>query len=191
MSLAELIGPAVAPVIPVVTNICPDQLGDPTPCTDFDVGRLVNHLLFWLPSLEAAGRKEAVPPPAGDESDVDLAQGDWTATLVADLQHTGIAWGKPQAWDGTTQMGNTAEMPANVIGGMVLGELVVHGWDLATATGQQIAWGDQVLQHVHHDLMANADLGRKMGLYGPEVPVASDATLLDRVVGLTGRTPDE
>ncbi len=191
MSPAELIGRAVAPVIPAVSNIRPDQLRDATPCTDFDVGRLVNHLLFWLPSLEAAGRKEAVPPPADDESAVDLAQGNWSTELIARLQQTAMAWGDPDSWEGTTQMGNSAEMPADVIGGMVLGEVVVHGWDLAAATGQPIAWDEEVLEHVHRDLQSNADWGRGMGLYGPAVPVGEDAPLLDRVVGLTGRTPDE
>ncbi len=188
MSRAE-IDQAVAPVGPTVVNIRPEQLGDPTPCTDFDVRRLINHLLFWLPSLEAAGRKQAVPPPASDESDIDLVCGNWAAELVDQLRQTAIAWGEPQAWEGMTQMGNTAEMPASVIGGMVLGEVVVHGWDLAVATGQQIAWDDEVLNHVLRDLQSNADLGRKMNLYGPEVPISDDATLLDRVVGLTGRTP--
>jgi uncharacterized protein (TIGR03086 family) len=72
---------------------------------------------------------------------------------------------------------------------MVVGEVVVHGWDLAMATGQQPVWDDEVLAFVHKELVANVQWGRDMGVYGPEVPVPEDAPLLDRILGLTGRNP--
>ncbi|WP_228122431.1 TIGR03086 family metal-binding protein [Saccharothrix syringae] len=139
MSREQLIHRAVEVAVEVVSGIGPDQLTAPTPCTDFDVRRLVNHLLFWGPSLEGAARKQAVPPPAGAESDLDLTAGDWAADLTAQLDRTADAWGEPGAWTGTTHMGGPTEMPAEVVGGMVLGEIVVHTWDLARATGQRPA----------------------------------------------------
>ena len=61
----------------VAHTITDDQFTNKTPCTEYDVRALVNHLLFWGPSLAGAGRKESVPQPATSESDVDLAAGDW------------------------------------------------------------------------------------------------------------------
>ncbi|MFD7654217.1 TIGR03086 family metal-binding protein [Actinosynnema sp. NPDC059797] len=189
MSREQLISRAVKTAVEVVDGIEPDQLGAPTPCSEYDVRGLVRHLLFWGPSLEGAARKENVPPPAAAESDVDLVTEGWAADLTAQLQRTADAWGAPGAWAGTTHMGGPTELPAEVVGGMVLGEVVVHTWDLAQATGQVATWDDDVLEQVHQGLVPTAQMGRDLGVYGPEVPVPADAPLIHRVLGLTGRTP--
>ena len=161
----------------VVRAIEPDQLTNPTPCTEFDVRGLVHHLLYWGPSLEGAGRKENVPP-----SDVDTT--DWQGDLLAQLTRTVEAWTPASAWEGTTGMG-----PAQVIGEMIVGEFLVHAWDLARATGQPFAPDGDLLAYAYDGIAAGADQAREMGIYGPEVPVPPDAPLLDRVLGLTGRDP--
>jgi uncharacterized protein (TIGR03086 family) len=189
MSHEQLIDKAVTTALEVVENIKPDQLDAPTPCAEFDVRGLLNHLLFWGPSLNAAAREEPVPPPAATESDVDLVGDDWAADLGALLHDRAAAWREPSAWTGTTTLGGPHEMPAVVIGAMVLAETVVHAWDLAQATGQAPSWDDGLLEEIHADLVRTAPMGRDMGVYGPEVPVPSDAPLIDRVLGLTGRTP--
>lgn len=189
MSREQLIPRAVKTAVEVVGDIKPDQLGAPTPCAEYDVRKLVNHLLFWGPSLEGAARKEIVPPPAGEESSLDLTTGDWAADLTAQLTRTAQLWSAPDAWTGTTHMGGPTEMPAEMVGGMVLTEVVVHTWDLAQATGQSPTWDEDLLDQVHRDLVPTAQMGRDLGVYGPEVPVPADAPLLHRILGLTGRKP--
>jgi len=61
---ANHIARAAARFTEIVHNVKPDQLTNPTPCTDYDVRALLNHLLFWGPSLTGAARKELVPPPS-------------------------------------------------------------------------------------------------------------------------------
>ncbi|MQA78074.1 MAG: TIGR03086 family protein [Streptosporangiales bacterium] len=184
----QLIGRACAPVVEIVRAIGPDKLDAQTPCAEYDVRGLVNHLLFFGPSLEGAGRKAPTPPPAENESDVDLTKADdWAGDLVAQLERTAAAWSAPEAWEGTTSMVGPTPMPAPMIGGMVVGELVLHGWDLAQATDQRPVWDDDVLAFVHGELENTAQMGRKMGAYGPEVPVPADAPLLHRILGLAGR----
>jgi uncharacterized protein (TIGR03086 family) len=161
----------------VVRAIESDQLTNPTPCTKFDVRELVHHLLYWGPSLEGAARKENVPP-----SDVDVT--DWRGALLAQLTRTVEAWAPASAWEGDTSMG-----PAKVVGEMIVGEWVVHAWDLARATGQTLDLPADLLAYVYDGVAAGAEQGREMEIYGPEVPVPSDAPLLDRVLGLTGRDP--
>jgi uncharacterized protein (TIGR03086 family) len=173
----------------VVRGITPEQLANPTPCTEYDVRTLVNHLLFWGPSLEAAGRKEIVPPPAAAESDVDLTAGDWGTALTTQLDRTSATWSAPAAWEGGTRIVGPAESPASVIGDMIVAELVLHGWDLAVATGQALPQDDALLAYLLNSVTAGAEQGRQMGVYGPEVPVPDTAPALDRILGLTGRDP--
>lgn len=179
---------AAAPLAGLIRDITPDQLSTQTPCAEYDVRKLVNHLLFWGPSVDGAGRKEAVAPPAGAETDLDLTRGDWRAALDAQVERTVATWSRPGAWEGTTHMG-AAELPAPLVGAMVVGELVLHGWDLARATGQHPAWDDDLIAYLHEETAKNAGNGREMGFYGPEVPIPASSPLLDRLLGLTGRDP--
>jgi uncharacterized protein (TIGR03086 family) len=99
------------------------------------------------------------------------------------------AWGEPGAWDGVTAMGSV-ELPADLVGGMVLGEFVLHGWDLARALGVPVEFGDDVLRLLYAEVARSADQGRSMGVYGPEVPVPADAPLMVRTLALSGRDPE-
>jgi uncharacterized protein (TIGR03086 family) len=188
MSHDHLIKLATGPVMEVVRAIGPDQLSAPTPCGEYDVRKVINHLLYWGPSLDGAARKETVPPPATPEPDTDLT-GNWRPDLLAHLAKLTESWGEPDAWEGVTHMGGPTEMPASLVGGMVVGEVLVHGWDLARGTGQHPEWDEDLLAYVHKEVEANVQWGRDMGVYGPEVPVPADAPLLDRILGLTGRDP--
>lgn len=152
--------------------------------------RLINHLLFWAPSLEGAARKTPVVPPGASEQDVDLCVGDWATTLETHIDRVATAWSEPAAWEGATRMGGPEEVPASMIGGMVCTELVVHGWDLARATDQKPHWDDPVAEFAYGELAATAAQGRAMGLYGPEVTVPDTAPWLERALGLSGRDPD-
>lgn len=189
MSGDQLITLATGPAIDVVKNIDPGQLGTQTPCAEYDVRKLLNHMLFWGPSLEGAARKESVPPPAAAESEVDLVDEDWRAKLVALLEQVTESWRNPAAWEGSTHVGGPTEMPASMIGGMVLSEVIVHTADLAQATGQNPVWDKELLDFVHGHIEATAQMGRDMGAFGPEVAVPEGAPTLDRILGLTGRAP--
>jgi uncharacterized protein (TIGR03086 family) len=81
-------------------------------------------------------------------------------------------------------------MPASVMAAVALDELVVHGWDLAVATGQEYR-GDE--ESARRSLEFAGSVGddpeARAGLYGPAVPVPDDAPVLDRLLGATGRDP--
>ena len=99
------------------------------------------------------------------------------------------SWAPPSAWEGETSMGTPHTLPAPVMGDMIVGELAVHGWDLAVATGQRLELPAGQLAHLHDTVFAGVEQGREMGMYGPEVAVLADAPTLDRILGLTGRDP--
>ena len=173
----------------VARTITDDQLANKTPCAEYDVRALVNHLLFWGPSLAGAGRKESVAQLAAAESDVDLAAGDWRGRLLALLDEITSSWAQPSAWEGETSMGTPHTLAAPVMGDMIVGELAVHGWDLAVATGQRLELPADLPAHLHDTMFAGVKQGRAMGLYGPQVAVPADAPTLDRILGLSGRDP--
>jgi uncharacterized protein (TIGR03086 family) len=187
--MLELMPRAASAMATVVRDISPEAFSAPTPCAEFDVRALVNHLLFYGPSLAAAGRKEIVPLPAAAESDVDLTAGDWRGDLLALLDDMSASWSSPAAWDGATRVVGPAETPAPVIGGMLVGEVALHAWDLARATGQPFTLDDELVEYLRDQLAVSAEQGRQMGAYGPEVAVPATATPFDKVLGLTGRDP--
>jgi uncharacterized protein (TIGR03086 family) len=78
---------------------------------------------------------------------------------------------------------------APTVGGMVLGELVVHGWDLARATGQDATWPEDAVAFAYDVAEQTAGKGRQMGIYGPPVPIAAEASIMDRLLAVTGRDP--
>jgi uncharacterized protein (TIGR03086 family) len=180
---------AATPTIAIVREIDADQLTAPTPCSEYDIHKLINHLLFWGPSLESAARKEPFPPPAPSDRDVDLVDDGWADTYERQARRIATAWSRPDAWEGLTKLGSPMDLPAPMIGGMVLGEFVVHGWDLARASGQEAKWDDDVLAFAYQEVEKTAEQGREMGVYGERVPVADTAPMLNRILGLTGRDP--
>lgn len=186
MNTWELPGNAAQTIVTIINAIKPDQLDATTPCRDFDVRALISHLLHWGPVLEGAATKQSAAPLDGPET--GHAPEDWARTLGEQIARTSSAWSAPQAWTGMAPFG-PAELPAHVVGGMVVTELVVHGWDLAHATGQHATWDVDLLGFLYDEVKDHAETGRSMGVYASEVPVLSDSPLIDRIVALTGRDP--
>ena len=175
----------------VARTITDDQLANKTPCTEYDVRALVNHLLFWGPSLAGAGRKESVPQPAAAESDVNLAAGDWRGGLLTLLDDVTSSWAPPSAWEGETSMGTPHTLPAPVMGDMIVGELAVHGWDLAVATGQPVPYTEleaQAALDAARGMLVPAYRGPGKS-FGYEVEVSADASAVDRLIAFIGRDP--
>lgn len=169
----------------ILAGIPDDALGAPTPCEGYDVAGLLGHLVHRGPQLVGAAAKREVP--AGEDAPADPAT--WRATLVPLVDELAVAWSRPEAWEGTTRIAGPMEMPAPTVGGIVVAEMVVHGWDLARATGQEPSWPDALLDATLQDMSAMAPMGRQMGAFGPEVTVPDDAPVLDRLLGVVGRDP--
>ena len=172
--------------------VTPDRLTAPTPCRDYDVRALLDHLAWAaVLSQRAAVRmplehdwSSLTPAPFLDGLPVE----QWAAAVPAELDTAADAWADPAAWEGETLMG-AAPMPAAVVGPLMLAEFVLHGWDLARAVGAPYdvpaALGEATLAAIE----PIAQLGRDGGWFGPEVPVPADAPAVDRALGLTGRDP--
>ncbi len=184
---AELVS-TVGPTVAVVRAVADDQLALPTPCREYDVRQLLNHMMWGVTAFERAGRH--VPPP-GDGSEameLDRLDRDWRGRYTELAGATERAWGTPAAWEGEAAL-VSSPMPAAAVGMLVLVDLLVHGWDLARATGQEYQPDPGAVQALYDWLCGSAELGRSMGVWGPAVPVAEGAPTLERLLGLGGRDP--
>jgi uncharacterized protein (TIGR03086 family) len=174
--------PACRRMIDVLGGVADDQLAGGTPCTEYTVRDLIAHVDGVANGFAALAR--AQPSAPGDEGLGD----DWRERVAEHVRALGEAWADPAAWKGETETGGTA-LPNELWGKIAFTEVVVHGWDLATATGQPFALPDETLRacldHVA-DFVPKAPLPT---LWGPAVPVPDDAPLLHRVLAVTGRTP--
>lgn len=177
---------AVESAVAVIDAARPDSLASPTPCTEYDVRALINHLAGTTAWLQRIGTRTAPDPDDPFGANQDVPTGDWRALLVERVRAVGSAWAGPEAWEGFIE---DVQMPASVIGEMAFVELLIHGWDLAMATDQQIGVDDEMARAACRHLAETAELGRQMGAYGPPVEVAPDAPPFDRALGLTGRDP--
>ena len=160
----------------------------PTPCEKLSLSDLVAHVGGLALAFTAAARKDFgeltdTPPVEGAPLDED-----WRTAYPARLAELAAAWHEPAAWEGMTRAGGV-DFPGEVGGMVALTEVVIHGWDVAAATGQDYdvdpATAAAVLPHV----TAIAAEGPTEGLFGAAVPVADDAPAVDRIIALSGRDP--
>lgn len=184
------LSPAADRVAGILQGISPHRLGDPTPCGDATVAAVIDHVLGLAAAFEAAARKEFGPltdhPPT--PSAESLAE-DWRGAARPALTALAAAWAAPSAWIGTTRAGGL-ELPAAAAGLVALDELVVHGWDLAVATGQHYRCTPGEIAACTAFAEPITDEQRSAGgLFGPVVPVPADAEPWDRLLALTGRDP--
>ena len=157
----------------LLSAIPPEKLGGATPCREWDVAGLVAHVVAGPRNfiLMATGGKpdwSAEPPlPA-----------DWTAEFRSAADDLLRVWreagdaASPQSVDWQTA------------------EFAVHGWDLARATGQSTADLDTEVAQRGLDFMSGALTPERRGpAFGPEVKLAEDAPVYDRLAAFAGRDP--
>ena len=176
----------------LLDRVADGQLTAPTPCDEYTLGDLIDHVSGLSQAFTAAARKELGPGssqgPSGDAA--HLGQ-DWRTRIPGQLAALVEAWRDPSAWEGMTQAGGV-DLPADVAGRVTLNELIIHGWDLARATGQPFDCDTKALEACWELLAERATADQEAGdddPFGPVVDVPADAPLLDRLIGLSGRKP--
>ncbi|GAA3102832.1 TIGR03086 family metal-binding protein [Nonomuraea salmonea] len=160
----------------LVESLSGDELALPTPCSDYDVKGLINHLEWVAALFESAGADGGFPP-----------QKEYTGDFRARAERMLAVWERPGTWEGVSQaMGG---LPKPVLANMALTDLVAHGWDLARAAGRDFEVPEATVEVLLEFSARQAPIGRERGVFGAEVPVPGDAPALDRFLGLIGRDP--
>jgi uncharacterized protein (TIGR03086 family) len=183
------LGPQARIVARLAEGVGEERLDAPTPCPEYAVRNLLGHVLGLAGAFRDAARKNLGPSTDTDPGShlPDLTPG-WHAELPKVLGELAEAWRDPAAWSGDTRAGGV-DLPGEVAGIVATNELVVHGWDLARATGQPYEPDAAALQVAYGMLAQPDDDPERGGIFGPVVPVPEGAPLLDRVIGLSGRDP--
>ncbi|MET7814574.1 TIGR03086 family metal-binding protein [Streptomyces sp. NPDC005395] len=184
------LGPQTRILARLADGVREDRLADPTPCPDLAVRHLLGHLTGLAVAFRDAARKDLGPTTdTSPEASVPDVGPGWREELAKVLGELADAWREPDAWTGMTRAGGI-DLPGAVAGAVVADELVIHGWDLARATGQEYTPDPAALRAAYRLLAAAADESdRDQGMFGPVVAVPADAPLLERAVGLSGRDP--
>ncbi|HEY8060889.1 MAG TPA: TIGR03086 family metal-binding protein [Acidimicrobiales bacterium] len=182
------LNPATTRLADLIAAVGEDQLSDPTPCPEFAVGDLLDHLSTFAVAFREAADKTVPadagrPPPA---SAADLGD-DWRDRLPRELAELAEAWARPEAWEGMTRIGGM-DTPGESAGVVALEEAVVHGWDLARATGQAYDVPDAESDVVVGFFGSFPDEARGDAFGFPEA-VPDGAKSLDRAVAQAGRDP--
>jgi len=165
-----------------------DQLDAPTPCERFPLADVVAHVGLLGLAFAAAARKDLgeltdAPPEGGFVLD-----DGWRDRYPANLAELAAAWREPAAWEGMTRIAGM-DMPGETVAMIALGEVTIHGWDIAVATGQDYVVDDDEARAVLEYVESFAADGPVDGLFGPAVPVAADASTFDRALAVSGRDP--
>ena len=162
----------------MVEAVGPDQWVAPTPCTEWDVEALVQHMADGSGYLLTALGQAPVPcgpHGAGYREAMAAALGALRAPDALDrrcLSPAGFEWSVADAAAGTAM------------------DQVVHTWDLAVAIGARRDLDPEVVDAVSSMFLPHMpEMGRAAGFIGPEVAVAADAPGADRLVGALGRRP--
>jgi len=162
-----------------------DQLSAPTPCAGYTVADLVEHVDMVSRGFAALARRDAEEAARGGRATAD--QG-WRDDVAAQVRTLGEAWHDPGAWQGSTDAGGL-ELTNEGWGRVALTEMVVHGWDLAQATGQTVDLPEATLRACLDHVAAFVPNAPVPALWGPAIAVSADAALIDRIVAVTGRNP--
>ncbi|HEX8804501.1 MAG TPA: TIGR03086 family metal-binding protein [Acidimicrobiales bacterium] len=173
----------------VVANVTPEQYGRLTPCAAWTVHDVLNHLMGTL-ELGRALLGDTAPAVAvgpGEVPPVDMVGDDPAKAYRLGVEALlAAADGDALSRSHPTPLG---DMPGPVLGGFTTLDILVHGWDLAAATGQPRALDDDLAEEVlafARQAVTDDSRGERIG---PAVPVADDAPPTDRLVAYLGRTP--
>jgi uncharacterized protein (TIGR03086 family) len=179
--------PASSELAALVHGVRDDQLAFPTPCDGTNLAGLLKHIDEGaLACLNGAAK---TVPDSASTAAPRLADG-WRSRVPERLAAVAKAWRDPTAWSGVTIISGFT-FPGEVAGLVVLLELVLHGWDLARATGQQYECDVHLIDAAYGAMQATVARNPAgiPGVFGAPVAVADNAPLLERLVGLSGRNP--
>ena len=147
-----------------------------TPCDRWDVRELMNHMLETQDYFVRSARGEDVAPPSGHPSE---RLGD---DPVADFARARAETLRTFGEDGVIEKTGPSL-------GIACSDQLLHGWDLATATGQDATMPAGLPQAAYEMIHGAFTEEQRKGIFKPEVAIAPDASPQDKLLAYTGRDP--
>ena len=166
-----------------------DQLDAATPCPDWTVRRVIDHLLAGFEMFAGATEGGEVAPPTQPPPAL-VHEADPALQYEHDRKKVALLYSEPGALEQMLNGGGGRQMPGAQVLGIAFCDNLVHGWDIAKGTGQDTTMPEDLANAAFAFLDGNIpDERRNSGLFGPAVAVAADARAQDKLIGYTGRDP--
>jgi len=177
-------------VVELAGQVRPEQWNNPTPCTEWNVRTLVGHLIVnrqgCYALLKGASAAEYVSMYERQSEAAGTDPGPALKTWVLSVR---AAFTEPGALERTVHH-PIGDIPGSRLLGMLIGESVVHSWDLATAIAVDPGLDEQLVELVYAQYAPRAQSGALYAtgwVAAPTRPLPEDATALERFVHLMGR----
>jgi uncharacterized protein (TIGR03086 family) len=183
--IAELHAKALDATGMIVAGIPADRWHADTPCDGWDVRALVNHVVsgnLWAAELAAGGTIEGV----GDRLDGDVLGPDPVGSYTVSAKAAAAAFRAPGALDAPCAV-SYGPVPGSVYAGHRFIDVLIHGWDLAIATGQDTVLDADLMQSCQQVLEPQLELFRAAGAFAEPLPVPPGATSQTRFLAMLGR----
>jgi len=168
---------ALPACLAVLRRLGPDDLGRPTPCAEYTVEGVGEHVVRSMVLLASVAGEQAGDPMAGA---LDARVGAVAEAALAAWRRRGL--------DGSVAVGRST-LPAGLAAEIIPLELLVHGWDIARATGGDIDVPVEVTAHVLDRAGRLITPDKRGRSFAAEVVAAPGATILQRLIAFTGRAP--
>lgn len=183
-----------------LANVQPAQLGNPTPCSEWDVQALIAHLIYSQEFLAPQADSDAIAKMVGDRS--IAAYFDHNASKF--VEFTGIPGVIEKAIDGYN-LGDSAiedflgvvHSDAKAKGWDIVTSLLmscfmdtlVHSWDISVSTGQDATLPEDLAMACYTTYVPLLDSHRAIGGFADELSVGGDSSTQDKLLALMGRSP--
>ena len=168
-----------------VAGVVDDQMDNATPCEGWDVRALLNHLVsgnLWAAELGAGATIDEV----GTRLDGDLLGDDALGAYEASAKVAAATFEAPGALERPCAV-SYGPVPGSVYASHRFIDVLVHGWDLATATGQDATLDPELVAAAYELLLAEAELVRASGMFGDDLEAPDDASPQVRMLAFIGR----
>ena len=156
---------------------------NPAPPDGWVARDVVRHLVDWVPALLATGAGVVIPRGPSVDTDPVGAWLNLSDAIQAVLDEPGVdtrQFSHPQAGD----------YPLDQAMGMfIMGDVLLHTWDLARATGQDETLDPVEVAGMYEGMLPIDEMLRQSGQYGPRVEVPDDADVQTKLIGFVGRQP--
>jgi uncharacterized protein (TIGR03086 family) len=174
----------------IIAGVHKEDLHEPTPCSDWDVSKLLDHLISDIDTFNRVASGEPIDLVTSIDPDAQQNAGraspDPSDSFERVARRARELWSRPGALEEKYKT-SRSELPGAALLNILVIELLVHGWDIAKATGQPTEMPAD-LAEAELAFTSQAMKDRRTG-FGEPVPVAEDASPTDRLVGWLGRTP--
>jgi uncharacterized protein (TIGR03086 family) len=169
----------------VVNQVRPDDLGKGSPCSDWDVRALVNHMIGVLAMLTAPARGEQID---FSSQDLDRVGTDPSGAFAGAAAAFVAAWKVPGATERVVKT-MFGEQPAEFYLGLATADMLLHSWDLATAIGAPYEMNVEAAERVLAAMqgMLKPEMRGPGKAFAEELPARPDASIQERLVAFSGR----